>query len=166
MWTDLDSTGCFCLQGQNSQKLLQPFQCVFLAFLAALMTFPSTPFQHCTEKYSFNPPIKIYIYYKVKAKLSTAKIRNTSGPKMCFLQKIFGTEKANNSNNIVRIYWDVIHTGQRDLVYKLSDCQSFYNWLVKRTLKLGGPNNPREHDEGYQMTVHVVSCHIKNDEYK
>lgn len=44
---------------------------------------------------------------------------------MCFHQKFFGTKKANNSNNnIVRVYGDVIHTGQ-DLVYKLSDCQSF-----------------------------------------
>lgn len=60
-------------------------------------------------------------------------------------ENLWNQIKANNSNNnIVRVYGDVIHTGQTPGLKTVR--------LVRTTLKLSGLNVPREHDEGFKMS--------------
>lgn len=77
---------------------------------------------------------------------------------MCFLQKnLWNQKKANNSNNnVVRVYGDVIHTGQRLLGRFYDAFTQTGNFKTIRTI-------PESIMEDLKLRNDVD---IKNDEYK
>lgn len=113
------------------------------------MTFPSMMLQHCTVKKEKKRKKKDC---KRQTKDNHRNEKYIRTKKMCFLLEIFGTKKAKNRNNSVRLYRDVTQTRRMQLVNWLPVLFIPSNAMVRKTSKLFRGSIPKGHDEKLKIT--------------